>query len=544
MLEELHVTGLALIDDAWLELGPGLTVLTGETGAGKTVLVGALKLLLGERADTSLVRSGATEAVVEGRFVADGRERAARRRVSAEGRSKCYLDGSITTVADLAEALGPLVDLHGQHEHQALLAPARHAAYLDRFAGAAAADALAGWHDAFDAFAEARAARDELVAALADRDRDLDYLEFQIAEIDAVSPNMGEDDEIAARLPRLRHGERLAQAAAGAFGALREEGGATDRTSEAAGALRPVRDVDPALDALAGDLDAALVALDDVGARLRDYGDGVEYDPQALNEAEARMAALATLKKKYGPTLDDVLAVRAQAVERRELLTDGERGIAEAEGVLAQALGALRDAAAGLAHVRAAAGPRFTAELAAAVADLALAGASFEVTSEGLPEERWTRQGPQRLEFLFSPAPGEPARPLARIASGGEVSRVMLALKGVLGRADDVDVLVFDEVDAGIGGRTALAVGRRLAQLARTHQVLVVTHLAQVAAFADAHLTVERTQRGGRASTTVRSVVDDERVAEVARMLSGTDSDAGLAHARELIAEAAETVGA
>ncbi len=544
MLEELHVSGLALIDDVWLEFASGFTVLTGETGAGKTVLVGALKLLLGERADASLVRSGADQALVEGRFVAGGHERTARRRVSAEGRSKCYLDGAMATVGDLAETLGPLVDLHGQHEHQALLAPSRHATYLDRFAGAKAARALADWQAAFDEATAATGARDELRDALAGRDQELDYLAFQVIEIDAVAPVAGEDDEIAARLPRLRHGERLAQAAAAAYAALREEGGAADAGAAAAEALHGVHDVDPALDELAGELGETLTSLDDIGSRLRDYGDSVEYDPAALNEAEARMAALATLKKKYGPTLDDVLAQRDAAVERRELLSQGEQGLAAAEERVTEATSALRATGEALAGVREAAAPLFSRELAAASADLALQGAAFEVELDALPEDRWTRQGPQRVEFLFSPAEGEPARPLARIASGGEVSRVMLALKSVLGEADDVDVLVFDEVDAGIGGRTAVAVGERLARLARTHQVLVITHLAQVAAFADAHMTVEKAQRDGRTVTTVRPVTGDQRIAEVARMLSGTDSEAGLAHARELLAQASEAVEA
>jgi DNA repair protein RecN (Recombination protein N) len=543
VLEELHVAGLALVDDVWLELDDGLTVLTGETGAGKTVLVGALKLLLGERADASMVRSGASEGVVEGRFALPDGERTAKRRLSPEGRSRCYLDGEMSTVRDLADTLGPLVDLHGQHEHQALLTPARHAAYLDRFAGRGAAGARAGWIDAFDAVAEARAALEDLETALGDRERELDYLRFQTAEIDAASIRAGEDEEIEAALPRMRHGERLTEAASRAYAALRGEGGASDRTAEALSALHGVEGIDPGLDEAAAELLGAQAAVDDLGARLRDYGEAVEYDPQALNAAEARLAALATLKKKYGPGLEEVAAARQAAAARVELLEAGEAGLDRARAALESGRARLADAGRALTAVREEAAPRFTAALAEAAADLALEGARFDVSLEALPEERWTREGPQRVEFLFSPAPGEPPRDLARIASGGEVSRVMLALKGVLGQADDVRILVFDEVDAGIGGRTAVAVGRRLAQLARDHQVLAVTHLAQVAAFADAHLSVTKVERGGRTVTEVTPVTGEARIAEVARMLAGGDSETSLAHARELIAESAPERG-
>lgn len=538
MLEELHVRDLALIEEAWIEFGPGLTVLTGETGAGKTVLVGALKLLLGERADASAVRSGAAEALVEGRFDVKGDERTVRRRVAAEGRSRSYLDGEMATVSDLATALGPHVDLHGQHEHQALLSPAGHADYLDRFAGADALAALDAYRDAFDAASGARAHVEELREALGDRERQMEELRFQIGEIDGVAPISGEDAELEVLLPRLRHGERLASAASAAWRSLRDEEGATDRAAQAAAALHAVDGIDPMLDAIAEQTRSALLSLEEAAARLRDYGDGVEYDPEALNLAEARLAELAMLKKKYGPTVDDVLETRRLAGERLEALAAGEQGLIAAEGALQEARSRLTQTAKILKLARGDAIPRFTAGLDEAAGDLALGGATFTVAVEELPEERWSARGPEKVEFMFSPAAGESARPLTRIASGGEVSRVMLAIKGVLGEADDVEVLVFDEIDAGVGGRTALAVGRRLSRLARRHQVLVVTHLAQVAAFADAHVTVGKETVDGRTVTTVRPVSGEERVAEIARMLSGSDSVASLTHARELIAQA------
>jgi len=541
VLEELHVADLALIEDVWLEFEPGLTVLTGETGAGKTVVVEALKLLLGERADPGMVRAGSDGALVEGRFTTSEGDRTAKRRISAEGRSKCYLDGEMATVAALAGAFGGMVDLHGQHDHQALLSPASHCAYLDRFIGEEARAALESYREALASAQQAAAERDELAEALRDRDRRADLLQYQVDEIDALSPQAGEDDALEARLPMLRHGERLAEAASTAFARLRDDDGAGDALAEASASLNHVAGLDPELDALAERLADAVAAISDVGSDLRRYGERIEYDPVALNDAEARLAALSTLKRKYGPTLADVLAARESAAATLEALTSGEAGLRRAEERVATAEGLLSASAERLGAVREAAAPGFAEQLALAAADLAMPSAAFEVELAGLPRAAWGQDGHQRVEFLFSANRGEPLRPLARIASGGEVSRVMLALKSVLGAADVVPVLVFDEIDVGIGGATALAVGRRLSALAARHQVLVVTHLAQVAAFADHHLVVEKSQSDARTVTVVRPVSGDGRVAEIARMLSGSDSETGLAHARELLADVART---
>jgi DNA repair protein RecN (Recombination protein N) len=534
VLEELHVKDLALIEEIWLELGPGMTVLTGETGAGKTVLVGALKLLLGDRADATLVRSGADEAVVEGRFVTGGVEHAARRRVSADGRSRCYLDGEMATVGGLAGVLGPLVDLHGQHDHQELLRTASHAALLDRFAGSE--PLVESYRQAFRAHAAASAELARVTAAMGDRERRLAALEAMISDIDRVAPEPGEDEAIMARLPRLRHGERLAGASSAAYRALTEEGAVADRLGEALTALQRVNGIDPALDAMAGELADLDTRLGKVAGHVRDYGEAVEYDPAALEDAESRLAALTALKRSWGPMLDDVLSARAAAEDEAGTLGAGEAGLDRVRGTVAAAAAALGDAAAALSAAREKAAPLFESRLAETSRDLAMPSARFEVSRVGLDRDAWTADEPEHVEFLYAPGPGETARPLARIASGGEVSRVMLALKSVLGHADTVPVLVFDEIDAGIGGATALAVGRRLKSLADGRQVLVVTHLAQVAAFADAHLVVEKALSDGRERTGVRVVSGESRIGELARMLSGSDTDASLAHARELLA--------
>ncbi|PKQ38867.1 MAG: DNA repair protein RecN [Actinobacteria bacterium HGW-Actinobacteria-1] len=539
MLLELHVRNLALVEEVWLEFSDGLTVLTGETGAGKTVLVGALQLLLGERADTTLVRSGADEALIEGRFLIDGEERLVRRRISAEGRSRCTIDDEMATVGALSELLGGIVDLHGQHEHQALLSVSRHAEYFDRFIGDSALDALAVYRQTY---AERQAAVAELAAledALADRDRRIDYLRFQIADIDAVSARVGEDAEIEFALPRMRHGDRLTSAASAAWSALEGDEAAAARLGEALGGLHRAAGLDPTLDGIASELEDAVTSVDGIASRLRDYAESVEHDPRALETAEDRLAALTALKKKYGDTLESVLAIRDAASLELEQLGEGTQALRRAEELLGERDTALREAGSALAEIRSASTSAFEHALTDAARDLAFSDARFVVQLQDLPAGSWTSDGPQRVEFLFSSSAGDTPRPLAKIASGGEISRVMLALKDVLGHADHTPVLVFDEVDAGIGGATAIAVGRRLASLADTHQVLVVTHLAQVAAFAAQQVVVEKDSTEGRSVTVARPVGSDERIAEIARMLSGGTTATGLEHARELLAMAA-----
>lgn len=535
MLLELHVRDLALVDDVWVEFGPGLTVLTGETGAGKTVLVGALKLLLGERADATLVRSGAEEAVIEGRFGIDGREVLVRRRVSVEGRSRCTVDGEMATVGALGEILGSLVDLHGQHDHQALLFPGNHAGYLDRFAGDAVVSALAAYRNAYEALQAATAEVASLEAALTDRERQTEYVRFQIRDIDGITPRAGEDEELEALLPRLRFGERLTSASAAAYQTLRGEAGATDALSESLSTLSAAGGLDPTFDELRDDLLQLSEGVESLATRLREYAESIEHDPRALDETESRLAGLVALKRKYGPTLDAVLRTKEDAEQRLAALDAGEEGLSEARQRQESAAGVLRDAGRQIIAARDAATEGFETALSEEACDLALPKAVFSVQRTELPFASWTEGGPERVEFLFSASAGDPPRPLVKIASGGELSRVMLALKGVLGAADETPVLVFDEVDAGIGGATAIAVGERLAMLAATRQVLVVTHLAQVASFGQRQIVVHKVEQDGRSVTRTHEVVDEERVAEIARMLSGDVSEASIAHARELL---------
>ncbi len=538
MLEELHVSDLALIEDVWIEFGSGMTVLTGETGAGKTALVGALKLLVGERADSGMVRTGSDGAVVEGRFVVGGSEVVARRRLGADGRSRCALDGSMATVGSLAEALGPLVDLHGQHEHQALLQPSRHAGYLDRYVGAEALDARASYREARESFREAAVALEALEARIADTAKTADYLRFVVREIEVAEVRDGEDAELEARLPGLAHADKLTAACAAGYDSLKSEQGASEALSAALSALERVSGLDPSLDAHIARVDALVAECDDIGAELRAYAEGIEHDPAVLDEVQARLAVLAGLTKKYGPTLGDVIETGEHARAHLDELDSSDAELAEARAHVDRTRKTLEQAAGRLSVVRRERVEAFESDLAAAVADLHMADARFEVAFEELAFDSWGVEGPERVEFLFAPGAGESARPLAKIASGGELSRVMLALKGVLGSADDVPVLVFDEVDAGIGGATALSVGARLAGLACDHQVLVVTHLPQVAAYADHHFVVRKETVEGRTVTRVEPVTGEGRIAEVARMLAGEDTATSRAHATELLGQA------
>ncbi len=539
MLEELRVRDIALLREGDLEFGPGLTVLTGETGTGKTALLSALKLLVGERADSSMVRDGAAEAIVEGRFLSKGEELLVKRRVGSDGRSKCYLDDSMSTVAALAQRVGPLVDLYGQHEHQSLLDTASHVRHLDRWIGEEASRALAAYQEARSASLEADRRVEQVRSELAQAALDIDAHTFALMQIDEVGPREGEYEELDARLPILQNAERLAECAQAALSGIRDEGGAADCVARSRAELLRVTSLDPEMERYAERLKEAAVLLDDVGSDLRTYRDSVDHDGTELQRTLDRLGAIDGLMRRFGPRIEDVFERRERAARALELQQDGDGALQRATEEAATALAELVGRAEALSALRRANSQPFLNELGAAIDDLGMHGASFTVSVTDLPQSAWGPSGPHRVEFLFSPGPGASPRPLAKIASGGELSRVMLALKGVLLGDDEVETLVFDEIDAGIGGATALAVGRRLALLARTYQVVVVTHLAQVAAFADAHLLVEKDVGESETVTRVRPVRDDERVLELARMLAGTTDSEALAHARALLGEVA-----
>ena len=557
MIETLRIRDLGVIADATLPLGPGLTVVTGETGAGKTMVVTALGLLLGERADAAVVRAGADAAVVEGVWIVpDGGDAAARAReaggtvedgelilgrtLAREGRSRAVVGGRTAPAAVLAELGESLVVVHGQSEQIRLRTAAAQRAALDRAAGAELAAVLADYRAAFGGWQTARA---ELDALVADRDRRADEaarLREAIEEIESVQPTPGEDVELAAAAERLEHLEQLRAAAAEAHALL--DGGDADGTADVGAALAAARKAvdraaehDSALAPIAEALGELLYGVGDVAVQLAGYLDGLDTDgARELDRVQERRAVLADLVRRHGATLDDVIALldtgSARLLEldrddeRLASLADRvERDRAEAER-LADELTALRTAAAERL------GAAVTAELAA------LAMPTARLVVEVGRREQLGGSGRDEVAFLLQPHAGSEPRPLGRSASGGELSRVMLAIEVVIAGADPVPTFVFDEVDAGVGGAAAIEIGRRLARLAETSQVLVVTHLAQVAAFAGNHLRVRKDQDGEITASSVETLVGEARVEEMARLLSGlADSETGLAHARELL---------
>jgi DNA repair protein RecN (Recombination protein N) len=533
MLIELHVADLGIVADLKLVFGPGLTAITGETGAGKTLLVEALELLVGGRADTTLIRDGASDARVEGRFLdAVGDEEVVVARIlPIEGRSRAYVDGRLATAAELAEIGARFVDLHGQHAHQSLLAPAVQRSALDHFAGPAATDQLAEYRAAR---AEQRRIDADLAALGGDersRAREIDLLRFQIDEIDQAalddeSEGVALEAEEALLADALAHREALAAA----YGAV--ESSAVDAVGAAATALSgrsPFAE-------LAERLRAAQAELAELARELRVARDSVEDDPERLEAIRARRHLLRELTRKYGETLGDVRAYGVQTTRRLAELEGYEARAAELEAESQTSRQRAVTAASSLSRARLAAAGGLADAITPHLRELAMPSAAFEVVVE--PADP-TDDGADHVTFLLSANPGEPSRPLARVASGGELSRAMLAARVVLSEAPPT--LVFDEIDAGIGGEAGAAVGRLLADLAGMHQVLVVTHLAQVAAFADAHVVVEKREQGKRTVASAEGVAGEERVRELSRMLAGVGESAhARSHAAELL-EAAET---
>ncbi|MFF5636498.1 DNA repair protein RecN [Streptomyces sp. NPDC012825] len=570
----MRIRSLGVIDDAVVELSPGFTAVTGETGAGKTMVVTSLGLLLGGRADPALVRIGAASAVVEGRIsVPPGAPAAVRaeeagaeldegvllvsRTVSAEGRSRAHLGGRSVPVGLLAELADELVAVHGQTDQQGLLKPARQRGALDRYAGEAVSVPLAAYGGAYRRLRAVTAELDEITTRARERAQEADLLRFGLDEVEAVAPLPGEDAELAAEAERLGHAEALASAAALAHGALAgspEDPESVDATTLVAGAgraLEAVRSHDPALAALADRMDEISILLADVATELAGYADDLDADPLRLAAVEERRAALTQLVRKYGDG-EGTGAVLAWAEESAARLGELDNDDDRIEELTAER-DRLRDELSALAQrltdARTEAADRFAAAVTAELASLAMphARVSFSLSQTEDPEGvevggRRVAYGPSgadEVELLLAPHPGAPPRPIAKGASGGELSRVMLAVEVVFAGVDPVPTYLFDEVDAGVGGKAAVEIGRRLAKLARTAQVVVVTHLPQVAAFADRQLLVEKTNDGSVTRSGVTVLEGEERVRELSRMLAGQeDSETARAHAEELLAAA------
>jgi DNA repair protein RecN (Recombination protein N) len=551
MLRELRVKNLAVIEAATVEFVPGLNVLTGETGAGKSILVDAILLVRGARAQSDSIRSDAEAATVEARFesspespagailaeagIAPGEgEILIRRELARSGRHRAFVNDSPVTVA-LLERLGDqLVEVHGQHEHHRLLEPARQLDLLDRFAQTETLRERVG-----TLFAKHRAALDDVGRTrAADRDRAQreDLLRYQVSELDGARLRPGEEDALRADRARLQHAERFAAGLAEIAGALaEEEPSAVGRLARARRVVAELARLDPAFAAPADALEAADAQIEEALLALRRLRDRARVEPGALEAIDERLDALTRLKRKYGDTEEAMLRFRAEAAAELDRLQRHDELLAAQERALAEVWTELTVAAAELSERRAAAARDLAAQAQREIRALGMERAAFEVAVERSPAEAITARGLDRVELRLAANPGEEARPLARVASGGELSRTMLALHAVLA-ADGVATTVFDEVDAGVGGRAAAVVADKLAAAARGRQVLCVTHLAAIAARAHHHLQVAKVVRAGRTRVTATTLDGEARVAEVARMLGGEATGEARRHARELLA--------
>jgi DNA repair protein RecN (Recombination protein N) len=575
VLEELRISGLGVIGDAVLEFSPGLTVVTGETGAGKTMVVTGLGLLFGGRADAGLVRSGSARAAVDGRVTVlpggavanrvdelggdlerdPGDERDAdvrgqtlllSRVVGADGRSRAQLAGRSVPVGTLAEIADELIAVHGQTDQLRLRAPARQRDSIDRFGGRDVGEPLGAYQEVYRKYLDVETTLGEIMTRARDRAREADVLRFGLAEIQAAAPQKGEDFALTTEVGRLSHSDLLRSAAMSAHaGLLGDPAGddipdAVGLVAGARAALERVADHDTALKVLAGRLAEAGYLLSDVAAELAAYADDIESDPIRLAAAQDRQAVLAGLVRKYGAGdrgVDGVLEWAQEAAVRMLDLENDDARVAELAAESKRLHAAMATHAQELSAARRRAASTFGELVTTELQDLAMPHAV--VTVEVRTGDTYGTHGADDIEILLMPHAGAPARSLAKGASGGELSRVMLAVEVVFGGADPVPTLVFDEVDAGVGGRAAVEVGRRLARLARVAQVIVVTHLPQVAAFADRHLVVVKSDDGTVTSSGVVALDDSGRVNELSRMLAGLEGSAlAQGHAGELLATA------
>ncbi|MEA2528055.1 MAG: repair protein RecN [Thermomicrobiales bacterium] len=586
MLLELAITDFAIIDELRIPFEPGLNVLTGETGAGKSIIIDALGAVLGERVGSDVVRTGSRVARIEATFdVSTAAQRADlaavfdelgveaeegvlifRREIASGGRSTARINGRAATAGMLSRLGGLLVDIHGQSDHLSLLRASEHLDVLDRFAGliperAAFADLVREWRSVRDRI-------DAIVTGARDRAQRVDLLEFQAREIDAAALRPGEEEELVAERSVLANAERLMEDAATAYGLLSGESDELDVGASAAALpvlrrasaqLAEIATLDATMQPLAARAEEVVYLLEDVAAETRTYRDSIEADPARLETVEERLDLVKRLKRKYGSTVDEIIAFGEEAARELESLTGGEVDLDSLRHEEEQLLNRIGEAAVRLSRARSEAAGCLSRETEEAIAVLNMGRSRFAVSITQVPSAQGVRfesgdgavqtvafdeTGADRVEFLLAPNAGEALKPLARVASGGEMARLMLALKSILSAADATPTLVFDEVDVGVGGRSGQVVGEKLWGLSSEHQVLVITHLPQIAAFGTAHFRIAKGERDGRTVTQVRQIADDDRIDELAAMLDGEPvTQASRANARQMLRRVRTWIG-
>jgi DNA repair protein RecN (Recombination protein N) len=534
MLTLLKIRNLALVDELAWELGAGLIGVTGETGAGKSVIVGALKLVLGERADKSLIRTGEDQCLVEAVFElthtaginpileegglapCDDNQLIVRRTIG-QSASRQFVNDSPVTLALLKRLGEHLVDLHGPHDHQSLLSADRQLAMLDAYAGSE--NQLATYRETYRAWRTKHAALEELRNAENATEHEIDLLKHQIGEIDAAQLNSAEEQDLEDRWRRANNASRLMESAAAAISTLNGENGILDRLGELQRLIRDLEKLDPSISEKTASLETAAVELQDLEGNLADYTQELEINPAEAETLAERVNLIESLKRKYGPSLADVLNRRDNAAARLDSIENRSDKIEQLEREVAEGRKALDATGKTLAAARRKAAPKLAKEISTQLKDLGFKQSSFEVPLNSLADP-----GPHGLEsadFLFGPNPGEPLMPLRQIASSGEISRVMLAIKSALAEQDDTPLMVFDEIDANVGGEVARAVGAKMAALGTRHQVIAITHFPQVAATASHHFVVEKEVSAGRTRSRLFPVVGETRIQELVRMLGG-----------------------
>lgn len=558
MLETLRIQNFALIDEVELEFGPGFNVITGETGAGKSILMGALNLVLGGRASADVVRQGAKRAQIEGVFRPERLSRRLRallkereieledgelilsRAVGEDGRSRAYVGGSLVPVSILAELGDELVDLHGQHEHQSLLKADRQLDLVDAYG--AAETLVQSVADCVSALRATETALRSIEADDRERERRVGFLKHEVNEIEQAALVPGEEEELRSRRNIIGNSEKIVQSCAEAYAALYEdEGSAIERIGGAISALEELANIADDFQQAVDKLSALHEELAEIAARVREHTSAVEFDADELEQINQRLAMIGGLRRKFGDSVEAILAYHAKAIIEIEAFEKRDEHIAELKAEREKRLKNAMETAAALSDKRRKVAAKLDKRVAAALQELGMKGGKFETRFE---ETELTSQGLERVEFLLSANPGEKLKPLRQVASGGEISRVMLALKTVFADADNIPTLVFDEIDAGVGGAIASKVAERIRELTQSHQTLCITHLPQIAAVADVHFCVAKNTTKGKTASTVQLIQDDARVKEVARLLDGTLSDLSIEHARALLGGNAPHTGA
>jgi DNA repair protein RecN (Recombination protein N) len=559
MLRELHIKNFSIIDNATIEFQEGFNVITGETGAGKSIVIDALCLTLGERAAGELVRSGETEAVVEAFFdiqpkllprstlqfledngmdVSDGL--ILKRIITSQGRSRAYINGSMVTVQALSDISRKIIDVHGQYEHQSLLSPDIQMDMLDAYGG------LLEDRQEVAKLHESQLALKQQISGLVQKDRErahrLDILKHQISEIEAAGLRPGEEEELSEELKILSSSGRLSELVNQAHESLyASETACITNLAKILNSLKEIRSIDARADDALKSVESALPLLEETAYFLRDYKDDIDFSAERLETVQERLELIKGLKRKYGADVQAIIDYKEGAVTEFEELQYSEEKLESLKTELAAMKNTLTELANGLSDKRKSVAKKIEARVVAELAELSMPGTKFSImmtrqqgddTADGF---RATHRGVDNIEFLISPNIGEELKPVSKTASGGELSRIMLALKGILAKGDNIPVLIFDEIDAGIGGKAAETVGQKLHSLASRHQIITITHLPQIASYAETHLKIEKKVKDKRTIVQVSRIEKDERTQEVARMLSGGTSEVSLKHARELL---------